>query len=83
MAEEWFNDKQIRVMLFRQLAYRLFISCESVDCIAQILPDNRSESFSGDCAVVSNNDRTLSGAERGGAGPHKFVRLAKNCSDDK
>jgi hypothetical protein len=83
MAKEWFNDKQIWVMLFRQLMHRPFISCESGHCIAQIVPDNRGESFSGDGAVVSNNHRRLSGGERCGAGPHKFMRVAKSCSDDK
>jgi hypothetical protein len=82
-AQEWFNNKQIRVMLFRQLAYHPCVSCQSAHCIAQILPNNRSESFSGGCAVVSNNHRRLLGGERGRAGPHKFGRLAKSCLDDK
>ena len=72
MAKEWFNDKQIWVMLFRQLMHRPFISCEPAHWVAQIVPDNRGESFSGDCAVVSNNYRRLSRGERGGRGSHKF-----------
>ena len=83
MAKEWFNDKQIWLMLFRQLARGPFISCESADCVAQVAVDNRNESFSGDRAVVSNNYRRLSRGERGGGGPHKFQRVTESCSDDK
>jgi hypothetical protein len=72
MAKEWFNDKQIWPVLFRELPRGPFISRESADCIAQIMPDNRNESFSGDRAVVSNNYRRLSRGERGGEGPHKL-----------
>ena len=83
MAKEWFNHKKIWVMLFRQLTHRPFISCESAHCIAQITPDNRNESFSGDGAVVSDNYRRLSRGERCGEDPHKRLRVAKNCLDDK
>jgi len=83
MAKEWFNDKKIWLMLFRQLTRSSFISCESADCIAQITPDNRNESFSGDRAVVSNNYRRLSRGERSGEDPHRLLRVVKSCSDDK
>jgi hypothetical protein len=72
MTKEWFNDKQIWLMLFRELSGGLFISCQSADGIAQITPDYRNQSFSGDRAVVSNNHRRLSRGERGGEGPHKL-----------
>jgi hypothetical protein len=55
MAKEWFNEKQIWLMLFRQLAGGLFVSCESADCVAQVTLNDGSEAFSGDRAVVSNN----------------------------
>ena len=72
MTKERFNHKQIWPVPFRELTRGPFISCKSADCIAQITPDNRNESFSGDRAVVSNNYRRLSRGERGGEGPHKL-----------
>jgi hypothetical protein len=83
MTKEWFNDKQIWLMPFHQLMRGHFISCESADCVAQITVENRGDSFSGDCTVVSNNYRRLSRGERSGECPHKHLRVAKNCSDDK
>jgi hypothetical protein len=77
MAEEWFNNKQIWVVLFRQLMHCPFISCESAHCIAQITADNRNEPFSGDRAVVSDNYRRLSRGERCGKDPHKRLRVDK------
>jgi hypothetical protein len=70
-------------MLLRQLTRGPFVSCQSADCIAQITPDNRNESFSGDRAVVSNNYRMLSRGERSGEDPHRLLRVVKSCSDDK
>jgi hypothetical protein len=60
MAEEWFNHKEIWLMFFGQLARGPFIDCESANCIAQILPNDRNKSFSGDRAVVSDNYARLS-----------------------
>ena len=83
MTKEWFNDKQIWLVLFHQLTRGHFISCESANCIAQITPDNRNESFSGDRAVVSDNYRKLSRGEREWRSSHKLLRVMKNFSDDK
>jgi hypothetical protein len=83
MAKEWFNDEEIWLMFIGQLTRGPFISCESANCVAQITPDNRDESFSGDRAVVSDNYRRLSRRERSGESPHKRLRVAKNCLDDK
>jgi len=83
MAKEWFNDEEIWLMFFGQLTRAPFISCESANCIDQITPDNRNKSFSGDRAVVSDNYRRLSRGERSGESPHKRLRVAKNCLDDK
>jgi len=83
LSEERFNQEKIRLMLFHQLIRGPFISCESRQSVPQVSADNRSESFSGDCAVVSNNYRRLSRGERSGESPHKRLRVAKNCLDDK
>ena len=83
MAEEWFNDEEIWLMFLGQLTRGPFISCEATNCIAQITPDNRNESFSGDRAVVSDNYGRLSRGERSGENTHKPLRVAKNCLDDK
>ena len=71
MAEERVNHKEIWLMFFGQLMSGPSVNCESADCIAQITSENRNESFSGDRAVVSDNDRRLSRGERSGEGPHK------------
>jgi hypothetical protein len=73
MAEEWFNHKEIWLMFFGQLTRGPFISCESANCIAQIAPNNRNESFSGDGAVISDNYARVSRGERSGENPHKFL----------
>jgi hypothetical protein len=83
MTKEWFNDKQIWLVLFHQLMRGHFISCDTAQDVAQVPVDNHSDSFSGDRAVVSNNYRRLSREERGGAGSHKFLRVSKSSSDDK
>jgi hypothetical protein len=57
MAEERVNHKEIWLMFFGQLMRGPFINCESANCIAQITSENRNESFSGDRAIVSDNDR--------------------------
>jgi len=82
MAKEWFNDKQIWLMLFRELSGGLFINCESADGIAQITPDNRNQSFSGDRAVVSNNYKAVARGARW-RGPSQTLRLGKSCLNDK
>jgi hypothetical protein len=71
MPKEWFNDQEIWLMFFGQLTRGSFIGCESTNCIAQITPDNRNESFSGDGAIVDDNYRGLSRGERCGENPHK------------
>ena len=73
MAKEWLDDEQIWLVLFHQFTRASFIRGKSADCITQITPHNRNESFSGDGAVVSDNYRRLSRGERSGVGPHKFV----------
>jgi hypothetical protein len=83
MAKEWFNHEEIWLMFFGQLTRSPFISCESANCIAQITPDNRNESFSGDRAVVSDNYGRLSRRVRSGESPHKRLRVDKNCLDGK
>ena len=83
MTKEWFNDKQIWLVLFHQLMRGHFISCETAQGVAQVPVDNHSDPFSGDRAVVSNNYRTLSRGERGGENPHKRLRVAKNCLGGK
>jgi hypothetical protein len=42
-------------MFFHQLAREPFVRCETGYCVAQVSMDNRSDTFSGDGAVVSNN----------------------------
>ena len=70
-------------MFFNQLTRGPFISCESANRITQIAPDNRKQSFSRDRAVVSDDYRRLSRGERCGENPHKRLKMAKNCLDDK
>ena len=83
MAEEWFNNNEIWLMFFSQLTRGPFISRESTNCIAQITPKNRKESFSGDGTVVSDNYRRLPGGERSGESPHKRLRVFKNGLNGK
>src|SRR6185312_7791527 len=83
MAKERFDEKQIWLVLFHHITRRPFIGCQSADRVAPVMPDNGGESFSGDRTVVSNSYRRLSRGERCGEGPHKFVRVTKNCSADK
>src|SRR5262245_10857742 len=64
MAKEWFNDKQIWMVLFHQLTRDPFISCECADSVPQVTVNNRSHSFSRDRAVVSDKYRKLSRGER-------------------
>ncbi len=70
-------------MLFHQLTRSPFIGCEPAQYVAQVPADNRSDSFSGDRAVVSNNYRRLSRGEREWRSSHKFLRVVKNFSNDK
>jgi hypothetical protein len=77
MAKEWFNDEEIWLMFFDQLTRRPFIRCESANCIAQLTPDNRNESLSGDSAVVSDKYRRPSPGENSGENPHKHLRVPK------
>jgi hypothetical protein len=83
VAEEWFNNNEIWLMFLGQLTRSPFISRESTNRIAQIAPNNCKKPFSGDSAVVSDNYRRLSGGERSGESPHKRLRVAKKCLDDK
>ena len=83
MAKEWLDDEQIWLVLFHQFTRASFIRGKSADCIAQIPPHNRNESFSGDGAVVSDDHRSLWRGERCGEDPHKTWRVAKNSLDDK
>src|SRR5581483_6190838 len=64
-------------MFFHQLARNPYIGCESANYIARIALNNRSKSFSGDRAVVSDNYRRLSRGESSGGGPHKFRECSK------
>jgi hypothetical protein len=83
VAKKWFNDEQIWLVLFHQLTRSSFIHCEPRQSVSQLSANNRSDSLSGDRAVVSNNYRKLSRGERVWRRPHNFLRVAKNCSDDK
>lgn len=82
MTKEWFDDKQIWLVLLHELTRGPFICCERAHCVAQIPVDNYSDSFSGDRAVVSDNYTRLSRGERVER-PHNFFRVVKSCSDDK
>src|SRR6266496_1879809 len=77
IAKKRFNEQKIGLMLFQQLTHRSVISCQPAQRVARVAPDDCSDPFPRDRAVVSDNDSRLSRRDRVADRPHSFSRPAR------